>query len=546
MKKLFLLFVLVSFCFSTGLIGQTFQDGIKSYKKANVATMVKDKDGERKALEEAMQIFEKLASANDSKSLIMYYLISLKLKKKLSLQQQLNQYVKKEHPGYPTIEKVSFLGEDKTFVLDNLKKMATDNERKAKNLLSEAKDDARNKKYQEAIDKLSQVEKLWSLDGIDMLKNKYQRSNKEEQSALVNKRAEKLSREGLYQEAIKTIDSAVGLLDPSEISSKKGSIKKSWYQKVFNEAKIEYKNKNYSQAIIKCDEAYAILSTNEALKLKRKSQKKMKGTATGRFAFFADLGMIGAFKTDPMNYNWTGNSSSVVSLSDRTNITSELVTDSEDQAKLGYGFSGGLMIFFSPSFGVSASISSFFKQEFNIESDYTFSWTWWNGDSYSDREYFTDSGSMSAVPISLNLVAIVKTSGAGSLNLYAGPTLFLTKIDFNTHIGYSGVGLKSDNYYYVEWFPFEYQIKKSESVLGGNFGADFEFKTRKTASFYIGFQYFFAPAKELDWDLILRRYDGEFGNFYISDPSQLDNMPDYKSKIKLSTFKLNFGIKLYF
>jgi tetratricopeptide (TPR) repeat protein len=546
MRRIFLLFVCVSLCFSTLLTGQTYQDGVNSYKKANVAHMVNDKDGERKALEEAWQIFEKLAAANDSKSLIMYYLVSLKLEKKVSLQQQLNRYVKTEHPGYSTIETVTFLGEDKTLILVNIKRMANENEQKAKKFLEEARDYAAGKKYQEAMDKLLELEKLWDIDGIDMLKNKYQRLDKEKQSALIAKRAKNLTRQGLYRDAIKTVDGAVGLLEPSEIASLKGEIKKSWYQKVFNEAKIEYKNKNYSQAVSKCDEAYALLSTDEALKLKRKSQRKMKGTASGSFAFFADMAMIGAFNPGAMNYNWTGNSTSYVSLSDRNTITSEMVTEKEDQAKIGWGFSGGLMILFSPSFGISASISSFFKQEFNIESDYTFLWTWSDGRGSSDSEYFTDSGTMSAVPISFNLVAILKTSGSGSLNLYAGPTLFLTNVDLNTHIGYGGVALMSDNYYRVDWFPFEYQIKKSESIFGGNVGADFEFKTRKTASFYMGFQYFFAPAKEFDWDLIVRRYDGEFGNLSIPDPSQLNNMPDYKSKIKLSTFKINFGIKFYF
>jgi len=545
MKRLILFLVCLSFWFSIGLIGQTYKKGINSYKKANVAHMVNDKDGERKALEEAWQIFEKLASSNDSKSLVMYYLISLKLGKKVSLQQQLNQYVKKEHPGYPTIERVTFLGGDKAFILDTLKKMAFENERKAKALLKEAKDNAAGEKYQEAADKLSEVEKFWGIDGIDMLKNKYQRLNKEKKSALVIKRAKGLTRKGLYQDAIETVDGAVGLLEPSEITSLKGEVKNSWYRKVFNEAKIEYKNKHYDRAIGKCDEAYRILPSDEALKLKRKSEKRMKGGMKGRFALFGDFGIIGAFKMDPMNYNWTGNSTSFVNLSDNGVITSKLAVKDEEKTALGYGISGGLVILFSPSFGVSASISSFFKQTFDIESDYTFSWTWSDGRGSTDGQLFSDSGTMSVVPINLNLYMVIKMSDSTFINFYAGPSLFLTNIDLKTRIGYGGVGLKDNGYYYVEWFPFEYQIRKSESIFGGNFGADIEFKGRK-AGLYLGFQYFFISEKEYKWDLVVKRYSGEFGNFYVSDPSQLSTLPSYKSKINLSTYKMHLGIKLYF
>jgi tetratricopeptide (TPR) repeat protein len=546
MRRLFLVFVCVSFCISTGLVGQTYQDGIDSYKKANVAQMVNDKDGERKALEEAWQIFEKLASVNDSKSLVMYYLISLKLGKTVSLQQQLNQYVKTEHPGYPTIETESFLGEDKTFILDKIKKKAAENEQKAKELLNEARDYAANEKYQEAMDKLSEAENLWEIDGIDMLKNKYQRLNKEKQSALVVKRAKDLTRQGLYQDAIKTVDSAVGLLEPSEIASLKGEIKKSWYQKVFNEANIEYKNKNYSQAISKCDEAYAILSTDEALKLKRKCQKKMKPGKPRTGALFADFGINAVIKPNDMNYHWNGNSIRGLDMSDLTAVTSEIATEKEDQPKVGYALSGGLMVLFSPSFGMFASVA-YTKQDLNIQSAYTFRVTFDDGTGGSFSENFTDTGSISVMPVSLDLVVLLKIGAVGTFNLYAGPTFFLSNLDLNTRIGYGGLWRRSNGVWQFDWFPLEYQVKKKESVFGGNVGADLEFRTGKSAAFYLGFQYYFAPAKEFDWELIEKRYDGKLGYFYTTDPAhELGPMPDYKTEVALSTYKIHLGLRIYF
>lgn len=545
MKRLLLVLMCLSVCFSNVLVAQTYEDGIASYNEANIAKMAGGaKKDEQKALKRAYQIFKALATEKKPKALIMYYLLALKLGETFPHQNLLNGYVQSEHPDYRTIEGLEILSADKTQVRDKIKDLAVQNREKAGELIEDAKNFADQGDYGSALDKVSEAKKLWRQDGTSALESKYTRLKKEKDTKQLISRVKELTRQDLFQAAVKTIDGAKKLLDQSQVASLKGEVKGSWYRKVLNEARIEYKNKNYSEAIDKCDEAYRILASDEALKLKRKAEKRIKSGVTRRFAFFADFGMLGAFRMEPMNYSWNGNSTSIVDLRDHGTLTGDLDVEDEESAKLGYSFSGGFIVMLSPSFGISASISSLFKQKFNIESDYSFSWEWLDGRKNTDNRYFTDSGSISVTPISLNLLATLKKTGSSVITLYGGPTLFLANVDLSTRIGYGVVGLKSDGYYYVEWFPFEYRIKTSESTFGGNIGIDYEFGGKTRA--YIGVQYFFAAAKEYQWELDVKRYDGEFGYFYVSDPSQFPSMPSYKSKINFSSFKINVGIKFFF
>lgn len=547
MKRLLLFLVFLSFCFSNVLAAQTFEDGISSYNKANIAKMTDGgKERAKKEFKKAYQIFKALASEKNPQALVMYYFLALKQGEAFSGQQLLAQYLKKEHPDYPTIKGLNIMDGDKKFILDKIRKLANQNRERAAKLLKEAEKNAANDQYGEALDKLLEAEKTWDIEGIAGRKNKYERLKKKRKTERLIKRVKELTNQGLYQEALTAVNGGKELLESSQIASLNGEIKHNWYNKLLNEAKVEYKNKNYSQAITKCDEAYSILPSDEALKLKRKSQKKIKSGKPRGGALFADLGFNGVIKPNDMNYHWNGNSFPDLDISDRTTITAEAINEKGETLKVGYTIQGGLMVLFSPSVGIFAS-AAYSKQDLNIISDYSFTLTY-EGDTFTaDQRYFTDTGNISVIPISLDLVVLLKLGEVGTFSLYAGPTLFLTNVDMKTRIGYAGFWRRSNGDYKFDWFPLEYQVKKNESVFGGNVGADLEFKTGKSAAFYLGFQYYFAPAKESDWILIEKRYDGEFGYFYTTDPAhELGPMPDYKTKINLSTYKIHLGLKVYF
>lgn len=493
--RIFWPYLFLSLCLFNYLIPQTYEDGINSYNRANIARAVGDKDGEWKELEKAYRVFMYLAPGTDYKSLVMYYLISFKLEKSFSLQDLLLQFIKTEHPGYPTIEEINFYGEDKQFILGKIRNLARENNMKAKKLLEEAENLAGNGESQQAIDKLSEAEKAW---------------------------------------------------ESNEITIKKNEVRNNWFRKVLNEARIEFKNKNYITAADKCDEAYRILPANEALKLKKKIQKKTTDIQAykGVSALFFDAGMAGELKIDKMNYYWTGNTAYYVDLSDSGSV------EAASTSKQGTDFSIGYLKLSSPTLGWFIS-ASFFKQELDLTSNYKFSWTWWDGRGGSDNKTFTDSGTINSVPINLDLLVVLRLGTGLSINLYGGPTLYIATYDLNTRIGYGGVWLKSNGYHYVEWFPFEYQIKefeeeKNDLIFGANLGTDIEFKVSPSIGFYFGFQYFYAPKKEYRWQLISKTYYGKFGYFYITNPLDLDNLPVYKSTVNLSTTKAHIGMKFYF
>jgi hypothetical protein len=150
------------------------------------------------------------------------------------------------------------------------------------------------------------------------------------------------------------------------------------------------------------------------------------------------------------------------------------------------------------------------------------------------------------MPISLDLITILRLGKSASINLYGGPTLYLAKIDLKGQVGYSVTGTKSDGYAYVDWFPYEFQVSESASLFGANIGLDFEYLLGNNIGVYVGIQYFYVPKKEYNWQLIVKRYDGEFGNFYISDPSGNELLENFNSEVNLSTYKAHLGFKIYF
>jgi hypothetical protein len=527
--------------------GQSFKEGIQRYNEANMAhTISAGGKEEMKKLNEAYTIFKNLASEENKEALIMYYLVSTKLKKTFSQPLLLNNFIKHQHPTYATIKGLPILEPDKQTLLNDVRKLAEQNRQKALALIKQAALDYKVGKYGDALDKINEAGKIWKIENINEKRYKYSKKKKQHTKENLEKQIVALAAKGLYKDALDLLEKGKETLDPGKVAALKGDIKNKWYQKTIAEAKTEGKNKHWDLAIKKCDDAYKIVASNEALKLKRKYERKKQGYDKGRFALILDFSVTDPFKIHPDSYEFAGNSRPYVFLRDSSEISAEMKVNKEDEAKVGYGFSGGLAYLFSPNFGISFNISSLLKQKFYISNDYTFDWTWASsGYSYSRSKKFMDSGTISATPISINLLILRKLANSTILNIYAGPTLFLSKLDLTSHFGYGTASTKNDGYNWVDWYPFEYHIKENTSVLGANIGINLEIQTRTYSNAYIGFQYLVAPNKEFNWKLYEKKYDGELGNFYTTE-FEGRNLPKYKSEINLSTLKFNMGVKYYF
>ena len=539
MKKLFGIWLLLVFGCLGLLMSQTYEDGKREYKKALFAKIINDDPGARKALEEAFKIFKPLASKRDYKSLIMYYLLSIKLKKPFQVEDDLFYYVKEEHQDFSTIEQIGLNDDDKIEILDRLREIARENEKKARTYLGEARKYSSLEEYSMAVDELKKAEKLWNLSEIHSLKKEYERLKREKKLKHIKEQIADLIKRERYQDALLALNGVIGSLSTGEINSLEGEIKKKWHDQLLKKARKELKKNNFSQVQKLCDEAYRIIPSKEASKLKQKIQKKINRMRKTTFwVLNGDYGAGGSLNLNLLDYHWTGNSNKFA------NITDSGTVKTEPLKKTNYNYSLGLMRMFSPTVGLMIS-ASFLKEQLNVFSTYKYSWTWWDGDSGSTKATMSDSGRVSLVPINFDLLLASKIGSRLSINIYGGATLFLAEIDLKARVGYGGV-YKRGSHVYAEWFPFEYEIRDRASYLGGNAGIELEYNLNSYYSTYIRFQYFVLPTQEIGMEVVDQSYSGQIWDiFTVGSPYGLSHLPDYSASLGLSTYTINAGIKLY-
>ena len=540
MKRLVLFLLFLSICFASGLAGHTFEDGASSYKKANLAEIMGDNQGKHKALEEAFNIFKSLASKNDYKSLIMYYLISFKLGRPFYLQDDLSYYVKDDHQDFSTIEQMNFYGDDKISILTKLREIARQNEQKAIQLVDEAKNHANLQEYQEAWDKLTEAEKLWDLPEIPGLKQKCFHFIKEKERERIKKQIDDLISLKRYQDALTLLNNrAKGILPLDEMSSLETEIKKTWHDQLLKEAKKESKKNNCYQATNRCDQAYQVIPSNESLKLKKRIQKKCNRIQKKTFwVLSTDIGSLVDLKMDFFHFDWSGNSNQYAAVTDSGSIKGE------PRGKKGYNYSFGVIRMFSRSLGILASVS-FCEQELKMFTDYIFELIWWDDTSASATGTMSENGKISLTPISLDFLTSLKLVKGLRMNMYAGPTLFMAKTVSVVRVGYGGIWIYG-NGIYADWFPFQYEIKESGSYFGGNAGIDLEYKASSHYSAYFGIHYFISIPKRLSLRLIRQSYPGQIWDFLTVHPDELGNLPNYSPKFYISYYKIHGGLKFYF
>lgn len=190
-----------------------------------------------------------------------------------------------------------------------------------------------------------------------------------------------------------------------------------------------------------------------------------------------------------------------------TNVDeSETVTGT---SKNGMYFGASASYFFSPSFGIQLS-GGYLKSDVPTAADFTMVWTWSSqvgGGSYNDGASWTGTGSLSVMPICVNLIA---RFGSGALDAYisGGPTLFSNSFQAATTFGY-GVSNYSPTSQQIDIIPVAADIPKTSwTAFGGNAGAGLGFKFSTSLALVVEARYFFCPKKDLTWMLAPGTYDG--------------------------------------
>ena len=256
---------------------------------------------------------------------------------------------------------------------------------------------------------------------------------------------------------------------------------------------------------------------------------------SGDFIFFIKGGLGGGQKVLPTNYTWIWNTDYV-----DVNEYGAIITDSS----VGISISAGLSYFFSPSFGISTSIN-YIKQNVNLDSDYNFSWTWYDGENYSRNRKWCNYQTISSIPITLNLVYKTIINKNSALSIYAGFAAFLSKVNLASHVGY-GETLETDEYYYMDWYDIDVKIERSDTILGGNIGVEFERKIGLNHDFLAGIQYFYAPSKKYKWEVVPKSvYEGEEEQLYRESVPDIHVNGDIRSEINFSFYRVYIGIKIH-
>ncbi|MCK4888589.1 MAG: hypothetical protein KAS97_01580, partial [Candidatus Aminicenantes bacterium] len=161
-----------------------------------------------------------------------------------------------------------------------------------------------------------------------------------------------------------------------------------------------------------------------------------------------------------------------------------------------------------------------------------------------DAKNWTNTGTVSCIPVSMNIIYRAVSTDKMKVNIFAGPTIFLTSIELDGNGGYADGPLLDGGFYYIDWYDLPLEVSTSESVIGGNGGIEIEYMFSESMNLYISATYYFAGELNLNWAVKPGQYTGEFGSL-VATISNPDLLPGYTIPVKLSTFTLGFGIKVY-
>lgn len=257
----------------------------------------------------------------------------------------------------------------------------------------------------------------------------------------------------------------------------------------------------------------------------------------GEVEFFFNGGInTGSNYIDTTNYSWDW-SADYVDVAEDGLIDPHLTT-----GKL--SFSAGLTYYYSPHFGISFSVTHT-KRDINLFADYSIDWTWFDGENFSRNKSWDNTGSVSITPIMMDIIYQVFLFQNTNLNLRFGVGLFLTQLDFDSHVGFAET-LETDEYYYLDWYDLDVFISQKKTYIGGDIGVDIEHKITDHLGVYVGFQYFYVPTKNIKINVVpFEEYYGQEGQLFTTAVPDIHFDQPIIIKMKFSFVRAFLGMKVY-
>ncbi len=247
-------------------------------------------------------------------------------------------------------------------------------------------------------------------------------------------------------------------------------------------------------------------------------------------------GLAGSPSISDSNYDFNG-SLQHISVSHNGTISSEANSS----------FAGGLgaEAFFSENIGVRLT-GSFWSNNIKTKSNYNLSWTWETGVTGSDGGSWNDTGKISIKTFNLDLVYKLNLPKQIIMELSGGPSIVRYKADLNSYGG--GFYVLVNDYVWgwegwIDWFKYKINVNASETVLGGNIGANFIKKINPKFSLFLAFRYYAVGKKTYEWLIVPGYYESQNGIFNRNFPSPVET--DTTVNINFSNFTVVAGAKVH-
>lgn len=214
------------------------------------------------------------------------------------------------------------------------------------------------------------------------------------------------------------------------------------------------------------------------------------------------------------------------------------------QFSSGATFGGGINVYFSRNLGISLNVAHL-KQDATVDSAYTMVWDWFDGSGDTSDGAWGNVGDATIIPISLDLVHRVHVSRDVLLSIRAGATLFLAKVNLYSTVGYADA-LETEDAYYVDWYALDTFVETDETIFGGHLGADLEKRLGRKIGIYIGFDYYIAPKKVYNWEVINQgTYYGELGALLTTETPDIHVSTPVEAEVNYSFFRAYAGLKIH-
>lgn len=251
---------------------------------------------------------------------------------------------------------------------------------------------------------------------------------------------------------------------------------------------------------------------------------------------FFNGGITGGKKTTITDYRWDWSTDYIDVLE------SGFMQPSLSSRQL--NFSAGITYYFSSNLGLSLSVSHT-KRNLHLSSDYSISWTWFDGENHTRNRNWSDTANVSITPVIVDLIYQGILSRHFNINVHLGLGFFFTGFNLNSHVGYAET-LETDDYYYIDWYDLKVKADRKDIILGGHLGIDLERRINHRFGIYAGIQYFHLEPQDIKVEVEPQdTHYGEEGQLYTTATPDIHLTGPISLKLNFSFFKTFIGMKVY-